>query len=283
MRAEIADGGRRVVVVGAGWIGLEVAAAARTYGNDVTVLGQEEVPLSRALGNELGAHFADLHRGHGVDLRMQTAVAGIGGTAGRVTSVGLATGERVPADVVVVGIGAVPDDGLAREAGLQVDGGIVTDERLRTSHPDVHAVGDVARAFHPVLGRHLRVEHWANALNAAPIAARAMLGHDVVDDLVPYFYTDQYDLGMEYSGYFDLAGDAQVVYRGDPAGGQFIAFWVRQGRVVAGMNVNVWDVSPAIKSLVRSEAPVDLGALADASVPLEQVASRVRPDAAVRS
>jgi 3-phenylpropionate/trans-cinnamate dioxygenase ferredoxin reductase component len=252
-----------------------VAAAARTYGNDVTVLGQEDVPLSRALGDELGAHFADLHRRHGVNLRMRTAVADVTGTGGRVTSVGLADGERVPADLVVVGIGAVPNDELARAAGLQVDGGVVADERLRTSHPDVYVVGDVAKAFHPVLGRHLRVEHWANALNAAPIAARSMLGQDVVDDLVPYFYTDQFDLGMEYSGYFDLAHGAEVVYRGDPAGGEFIAFWVSRGRVVAGMNVNVWDVSPAIEALVRSRVPVDLGALVDGSVPLDQVASQV--------
>jgi len=274
LRAEIADGGRRVVIVGAGWIGLEVAAAARTYGNDVTVLGQEAVPLSRALGDQLGAHFGEVHRRHGVNLRMRSAVAEITGTAGRVTSVRLDGGERVPADVVVVGIGAVPNDELALDAGLQVDGGVVVDERLRTSHPDVHAVGDIAKAFHPVLGRHLRVEHWANALNAAPIAARSMLGQHVVDDLVPYFYTDQFDLGMEYSGYFDLAHDAEVVYRGDPAGREFIAFWVLRGRVVAGMNVNVWDVSPTIEALVRSQTPVDLRAL-EGSVPLDQVASQV--------
>ena len=269
LRAAIADGGRRVVVVGAGWIGLEVAAAARTYGNDVTVLGPETVPLSRALGDELGAVFADLHRRHGVNLRMRTAVAEIAGASGRVTSVVLDGGERVPADVVVVGIGAVPNDELARDAGLQVDGGVVVDERLRSSDPDVHAVGDVAKAFHPVLGRHLRVEHWATALNAAPIAARAMLGRDVVDDLVPYFYTDQFDLGMEYSGFFDLARDAEVVYRGDPAGGEFIAFWVVRERVVAGMNVNVWDVSPSIERLVRSGEPVERARLADPSVPLD--------------
>ena len=272
LRAEIADGGRRVVVVGAGWIGLEVAAAARTYGNDVTVLGREAVPLNLALGDELGAVFGDLHRRHGVHLRMRTAVAGIAGASGRVTGVELEGGETVPADVVVVGIGAVPNDELATAAGLQVDGGVVVDEHLRSSHPDVFAVGDVAKAFHPALGRHLRVEHWANALNAAPIAARAMLGQDVVDDLVPYFYTDQFDLSMEYSGYFDLARHAEVVYRGDPAGGAFIAFWLVGETVVAGMNVNVWDVSPAIERLVRSGAPVDRGMLADAAVPLDALA-----------
>ncbi|MCK6211550.1 FAD-dependent oxidoreductase [Georgenia sp. EYE_87] len=272
LRADLADGGRRVVVVGAGWIGLEVAAAARTYGNDVTVLGRETVPLNVALGDELGAVFGHLHRRHGVDLRMRTAVGGIAGESGRVTGVELEGGEIVPADVVVVGIGAVPNDELATEAGLQVDGGVVVDEHLRSSHPDVYAVGDVARAFHPALGRHLRVEHWANALNAAPIAARAMLGQDVVDDLVPYFYTDQFDLSMEYSGYFDLARHAEVVYRGDPGGGEFVAFWLVGETVVAGMNVNVWDVSPAVERLVRSGAPVDRRMLADAAVPLDELA-----------
>ncbi|MPV36193.1 NAD(P)/FAD-dependent oxidoreductase [Georgenia subflava] len=274
LRTALADGGRRVVIVGAGWIGLEIAAAARTYGNDVTVLGRETVPLSLALGDELGEHFGALHRAHGVDLRMSTSVAEIRGTEGAVTGVVLEDGETVPADVVVVGIGAVPNDELARAAGLDVDGGVIVDEHLRSSHPDVYAVGDVAKAFHPVLGRHLRVEHWANALNAAPIAARAMLGQDVVDDLVPYFYTDQYDLGMEYSGYFDLARDAEVVYRGDPAGGEFIAFWVAEEKVVAGMNVNVWDVSPAIEKLVRTARPVDRARLRDLAVPLEQLTAQ---------
>jgi 3-phenylpropionate/trans-cinnamate dioxygenase ferredoxin reductase component len=269
LRAGIADGGRRVVVVGAGWIGLEVAAAARGYGNDVTVLGRETVPLNGALGDELGSVFGDLHRRHGVDLRMSTSVAEITGASGRVTGVVLDGGEPVPADVVVVGIGAVPNDALARDAGLRVDGGVVVGDRLRSSHPDVFAVGDVANAFHPVRRRHLRVEHWANALNAGPLAARSMLGQDVTWDLVPYFYTDQYDLGMEYSGYFDLARDAEVVYRGDPAGGEFIAFWLAQGRVVAGMNVNVWDVIPSIERLVRSGEPVDRERLADEAVPLD--------------
>jgi 3-phenylpropionate/trans-cinnamate dioxygenase ferredoxin reductase component len=269
LRGQIADGGRRVVVVGAGWIGLEVAAAARGYGNDVTVLGREAVPLNAALGDELGSVFGELHRRHGVDLRMATSVAEISGASGRVTGVVLDGGETVPADVVVIGIGAVPNDALAREAGLVVDGGVVVGDRLRSSHPDVFAVGDVANALHPVRGRHLRVEHWANALNAGPIAARSMLGQDVTWDLVPYFYTDQYDLGMEYSGYFDLARDAEVVYRGDPAGGEFIAFWVAQDRVVAGMNVNVWDVSPSIERLVRSGEPIDRGRLADGSVPID--------------
>ncbi|WP_127131461.1 NAD(P)/FAD-dependent oxidoreductase [Georgenia sp. SYP-B2076] len=271
LRAALADGGRRVVIVGSGWIGLEVAAAARTYGNAVTVLGQETVPLSAALGDEIGGIFAALHREHGVNLRTSTSVREIRGILGAVTGVVLRDGEVVPADVVVVAIGAVPNDELACVAGLTVDNGVVVDEHLRTGHPDVYAAGDVASAFHPALGRQLRVEHWANALNTGPLAARAMLGQPVVDDLVPYFYTDQYDLGMEYTGYFSLARDARVVYRGDRDAREFIAFWVAEGRVVAGMNVNVWDVSPDIERLVRSAAPVDEARLADASIPLTEL------------
>ena len=268
LRAALADGDRRVVVVGSGWIGLEVAAAARGYGNAVTVLGRETVPLNGALGDELGGVFAALHREHGVDLRMSTNVREIRGILGSVSEVVLRDGEIIPADVVVVGVGAVPNDELACAAGLRTDNGVVVDEHLRTDHPDVYAVGDVANAFHPVLGHHLRVEHWATAQNAGPLAARSMLGGAAVDDLVPYFYTDQYDLGMEYTGYSSLARDARVVYRGDRDAREFIAFWVADGRVVAGMNVNVWDVSADIEKLVRAAAPVDVARLADESVPL---------------
>ncbi|TRW43863.1 NAD(P)/FAD-dependent oxidoreductase [Georgenia yuyongxinii] len=272
LRADLADGGRRVAIVGAGWIGLEVAAAARGYGNDVTVLGREAVPLEGPLGPELGAIFAAVHREHGVDLRMSTTTGEILGHDGAVTGV-MAHGEVVPADVVVVGIGAVPNDELARAAGLTVDNGVVVDASLRASAPGVWAAGDVARAFHPRLGHHHRVEHWANALRSGPAAARSLLGQDVTFDQVPYFYTDQFDLGMEYSGFGDLTADARVVYRGDPATREFVAFWVRDSRVVAGMNVNVWDVNKPIDALIRSGAPVDEARLTDAGVPLEELAA----------
>lgn len=275
LRDAISGGGRRVVIVGAGWIGLEVAAAARTYGNDVTVLGRENVALETALGTELGAVFDMLHREHGVNLRMRAVVREIVATLGTVTGVALADGELVPADVVVVGIGAVPVTDLAERAGLSVDDGVVVDEHLRTSAPGVYAAGDVASAFHPVLGHHLRVEHWSNALKQGPAAARSMLGQDVVYDEVPYFYTDQYDLGMEYSGYGELTSGADVVYRGKRVSREFIAFWLREGRVVAGMNVNVWDVNADVEALIRSGAVVDPARLADESVPLDAVTAGV--------
>ncbi|MFF7454221.1 NAD(P)/FAD-dependent oxidoreductase [Kitasatospora sp. NPDC008115] len=263
--------GARVVVIGAGWIGLEATAAARAAGAEVTVLEAAELPLLRVLGREVAQVFADLHRDHGVDLRFGAQVAELTGAGGRVTGVRLADGTTVAADSVVVGIGIAPDTALAEAAGLEVDNGVKTDGHLRTSDPDIHAAGDVANAYHPLFGRHLRVEHWANALNQPQTAARAMLGEDAVYDRVPYFFTDQYDLGMEYVGWVEPGGYDQVVFRGDPATREFIAFWLSGGRVLAGMNVNVWDVTDPIRELVRSGRTVDTKALADPDVPLTDV------------
>ncbi|GAA4842969.1 NAD(P)/FAD-dependent oxidoreductase [Kitasatospora terrestris] len=260
--------GARVVIVGAGWIGLEAAAAARAADCEVTVLEAAELPLLRVLGREVAQVFADLHRAHGVDLRFGVQVAEI-----RPDAVLLGDGTAVPADAVLVGVGISPDTGLAEAAGLAVDNGVRTDEHLRTSHPDVFAAGDVANAFHPLYGRPIRVEHWANALNQPAVAARSMLGRDAVYDRVPYFFTDQYDLGMEYTGYAEPGGYDRVVFRGDVAGREFIAFWLAaDGRVLAGMNVNVWDVVDPIRALCRSGRPVDAGRLADPAVPLTDLA-----------
>ncbi|MEV4547180.1 NAD(P)/FAD-dependent oxidoreductase [Nonomuraea wenchangensis] len=240
----------RVVVIGASWIGLETAAAARAAGCEVTVVEPEPTALHRVLGPEVGGVFARLHARNGVDLRFGISAAEV--TA---TGVRLSSGERLTADLVVAGIGATPEVELAREAGLEVGQGVRTDAALRTSHPHVYAAGDVAESFHPLYGRHLRVEHWANALHGGPAAARSMLGQEVVHDLVPYFYTDQYDLGMEFSGHID--GYDEVVWRGDVDGLEFVAYWLRDGRVVAGMNVNVWDAADGIQELIRSGAVVD--------------------------
>lgn len=266
LRADLAPGGKTVVSVGSGWIGLEVTAAARGYGNEVTVVSPGAVPLASALGDELGRQFQRLHVEHGVTFRMGTGVTGFTGADGRVTGVVTDAGDTIRADIVVVGIGAVPSVDLARSAGLDVDGGIVVDADLRTTDPSVFAAGDVANAWHPTLGARLRSEHWANALDQGTAVARSMLGQSLSYDQVPYFYTDQYDLGMEYAGFFPLAVDADVVYRGDVDGREFIAFWVRDGRVVAGMNVNVWDVNDDIRALVRSGRVVDSRKLADPSV-----------------
>ena len=261
----------RVVVVGTGWIGLETAAAARAAGAEVTLLGRAELPLLRVLGPELAAVFADLHRDHGVELRNDVAVTEITGRAGVVTGVDLADGTHLDADAVVVGVGAVPNDALARDAGLDVDDGIVVDEHLRTSDPDVFAAGDVANAWNPLLQRRIRVEHWANALNQPVVAAAGILGRDAVYDRLPYFYSDQYDLGMEYVGYVAPGEYDEVVVRGDRDAREFVAFWLSGGRVLAGMNVNVWDVVDPIRALVTSGRTVDVARLADPGIPLEDV------------
>ncbi|MBB6554217.1 NAD(P)/FAD-dependent oxidoreductase [Nonomuraea rubra] len=248
LKRRFAEGGD-VLIIGASWIGLETAAAARTAGCQVTVVEPEPTALNRALGQELGELFARLHASKGVDLRFGTAAAEITETGARLSS-----GERLTADVVVVGIGAAPEVGLARDAGLDVGQGILTDASLRTSHPDVYAAGDVAEFLHPLYGRRIRVEHWANALHGGPVAARSMLGQEVVHDMLPYFYTDQYELGMEFSG--DIEGHDEIVYRGDPESMEFIVYWLRDRRVIAGMNVNVWDVVDDIQELIRSGVTV---------------------------
>ncbi|GAA4567654.1 NAD(P)/FAD-dependent oxidoreductase [Planotetraspora kaengkrachanensis] len=263
----------RIAIVGAGWIGLEVAAAARAAGVRVSVLEIEPQPLLRVLGSRIASVFADLHRGHDVDLRLGVRVAEITGQDGQVRGVRLADGDRLDVDAVVVGIGAVPNTGLAWSAGLAVDDGVRVGADLRTSDPDIFAAGDVASAYHPLLGAHIRVEHWANALNQPVVAAGAMLGRDVAYDRLPYFYTDQYDLGMEYSGHASPGHVDDVVVRGDLASREFIAFWIADGRVTAGMNVNVWGVADQIQTLIRSGARVDRDRLADTGVPLSQVAA----------
>lgn len=272
LQEALRPGDKRVVVVGAGWIGLEAAAAAREYGNEVTVVEPDPTPLYRHLGPELGESFAELHRRHGVEFVLGEGVAEVRGS-GRLTGV-VTTGDReLAADLVIVGIGVVPNTGLAEGAGLEVDNGIVVDSSLRTSDPDVYAAGDVANFQHPLLGRRIRVEHWSNALDGGPVAARAMLGQDVVYDRIPYFFTDQYELGMEAAG-VPIPGEYdEVVYRGDVSGGEYIAFWLSGGRVVAGMNVNVWDVTDDIQALIRSGRPVEVARLIDPKAPLADLAA----------
>jgi 3-phenylpropionate/trans-cinnamate dioxygenase ferredoxin reductase component len=262
------DGGRRLVVVGAGWIGAEVAASARSLGAEVALVERGELPLAHVLGTELGQVYADLHRENGVELHTNAQVERFEGSD-RVEGVRLAGGTTLDADLVVVGVGVVPRTELAARSGLAVDDGVLVDARLESSVPGVFAAGDLASAVHPLYGHRVRVEHWANALNQGPAAARAMLGQAVSYDRVPYSFSDQYDVGMEYAGLAD-PGD-EVVFRGDPATREFIAFWLREGRVVAGMNVNVWDVTEPIQDLIRSGERVDVARLRDADVPLDRV------------
>jgi 3-phenylpropionate/trans-cinnamate dioxygenase ferredoxin reductase component len=255
-----------MVVIGGGWIGLEVTAAAREAGVDVVVLEAAPMPLQRALGDEMAGYFAELHRKHGVDLRTSTGVDSISGaeSTGAAPFTVEAGGDELVADLVLIGVGAVPNTELAEAAGLVVGNGVVVDERFTTSDPDVLAIGDVARAQNTALDESVRVEHWDNAIKQGKAVARVLLGQDVVYDWQPYFYTDQYDLGMEYVGYSDPSHD--VVVRGDRSTGEFIAFWLDGQKLTAGMNVNVWDVNDDIRALCGRT--VDRERLADPDVPL---------------
>jgi 3-phenylpropionate/trans-cinnamate dioxygenase ferredoxin reductase subunit len=270
LAALLAKGSGRVVVIGAGWIGAEVAASARQKGLEVALVEMGKVPLERVLGREVGGVYADLHRDHGVELHTGAVLESFEGD-GRVERVRLVDGTVLDCDFVVVGIGVTPRTALAEQAGLAVGDGILVSKRLETSVTGVFAAGDVANAFHPFYGRKLRVEHWANALNQPATAARAMLGKPAAYERLPYFFSDQYDVGMEYTGY--ASEWDQVVFRGDPAAREFIAFWLRGGRVLAGMNVNVWDVTDAIKALILSREAVPVERLTDPDVALEELAA----------
>ncbi|MGH9247864.1 MAG: NAD(P)/FAD-dependent oxidoreductase [Acidimicrobiales bacterium] len=255
----------RVAVVGAGWVGSEVAASIRQLGHEVALLDPGPTPLAAVLGTEVGAVYRDLHAENGVELYFGETVGAFVGDR-RVAGVVTRGGTTIGADLVVIGIGVEPRVELAQRAGLRIDGGIVVDEFLQTSAPGVFAAGDVAAAWHPRLGRRLRVEHWANAQNQGIVAAKNMLDADIPYDRLPYFFSDQYDLGMEYSGYAPTW--EKVVFRGDPRTREFIAFWLTGDRVVAAMNANIWDVIEPLRSLIEARAAVDESRLADPDIPL---------------
>ena len=269
LRRRLDDSGR-VAVVGAGWIGSEFAASARSLGLEVTVIDPLALPNERIFGAEIGGFYRDVHVQHGVEMLLGQGVGAFEGD-GTVARVRTSAGKVVECDFAVIGIGITPRTGLASDAGLAAENGVVTNDRLETSAPGIFAAGDVASAWHPFYDHHIRVEHWANALNQGPAAARAMLGEDVSFDRIPYFFSDQYDVGMEYSGY--ATSWDQVVFRGERDGGEFIAFWLTDGRVVGGMNVNVWDVNQHVQELIRSRRPVDVAALTDPDTPLDGLVS----------
>jgi 3-phenylpropionate/trans-cinnamate dioxygenase ferredoxin reductase subunit len=248
--------GSSLAIVGGGWIGLEVAAGARDRGVKVTVVEMAEVPLMAALGREVGEVFAALHRDHGVDLRLGATVQEVTTAGGRAIGLKLGDGSTVDADAVLVAVGAAPNLALAEQAGLAIgEGGVLVDSSLRTTDPDIFAVGDIAAAEHPLFGTRIRTEHWANALKQPAVAAAGMLGKQAEYDELPYFFTDQYDLGMEYVGH--APHYERVVFRGDVAKREFTAFWLDgDDRVLAGMNVNIWEGLDDIKSLIRSRAPL---------------------------
>ena len=272
LRAALTEGSR-LAIIGGGWIGLEVASAARKHGVEVVILEMAPQPLHAVLGDEVASLFADLHRAHGVDLRTSVKIGAIRSTG---TGVEIdVDDDTVTVDRLVVGIGAVPDVTLAEAAGLTVDrqsGGVRTDARLRTSAEGVYAAGDIANADHPVLGHPLRVEHWDTAIQHGKVVAQNLLGNQTEHDALPYFFTDQYDLGMEYVGNPGPEGFDRVVVRGAPGGddgGTYTAWWLRGGTVVAGMQVNDWDATDHIRRVVGTD--VDRDRLADESVALEDL------------
>jgi 3-phenylpropionate/trans-cinnamate dioxygenase ferredoxin reductase component len=270
IRERIEHGGR-LITIGAGWIGAEVAASAREKGCDVSIVEVTSVPLERVLGPEVGAIYRDIHTDHGVDLLAETKLESFEGSD-RVEAVRTADGRLIEADFVVVGIGVAPRTELAEKAGLPIDNGVVVNELLQIEGTEIFAAGDLANAAHPFFGERIRIEHWANALNQGPAAARNMLERSTPYDTIPYFFSDQYDVGMEYAGY---ATDwDEVVFRGDTESREFIAFWLKDGRVLAGMNVNVWEVTDDIQKLIRSRVKVDVARLTDPDVPLDQLAEK---------
>ncbi|AZI62984.1 FAD-dependent oxidoreductase [Rhodococcus qingshengii] len=265
---------KKLVVVGAGWIGLEIAASARGFDVEVTVLEHAGLPLESTLGPEMGEVFAALHRQNGVDLRTGTDVTAISVDGAHASGVTLSDGTVIPADAVLIAVGALPNTELASEAGIDVENGVLVDAGLQSSDPDVVAVGDIAAAQHPILNARIRVEHWANALNQPETAAETMLGRPAEYVRMPYFFTDQYDLGMEYVGHAPHGGYSRVVTRGDVDKREFLAFWLDSAnKVLAGMNVNIWDAGDAIKELVASSRPVDPERLADPEIPLAEVSA----------
>lgn len=264
-------GAQRVAVIGAGWIGFEVAASARQLGAEVVLIDPLDVPLQRVLGPRVGDVFRRLHADHGVELRMATSVSELTGP-GRVDRVVLTDGRIEPADVVIAGVGVQPRVDLADAAGLAVDNGVLVDEYLQTSAAGIYAAGDIANALHPLLGQRLRVEHWANALHQGLTAgANAAGGHQPYTRL-PYFFSDQFDLGMEYQGHG--SPDDELLIRGDLETREFIAFWSRAGRITAAMNVNIWDVTDDLKALITAGQVIEPRRLTDADVPLADLIAR---------
>jgi 3-phenylpropionate/trans-cinnamate dioxygenase ferredoxin reductase component len=258
--------GTRLVVIGGGWIGCEVAASAVSLGVSVTLVERSEAPLGQTLGAQLGAFYGKLHTERGVRVVTNASVTGLTG-ADRVEQVELTDGQAIEADLVLFGIGALPRVAIAAAAGLEVENGILADQRLETSVPGIFACGDVANAYHLRYQRRLRTEHWANARSQGAIAARAMLDKPAANDSVPYFFSDQYDVGMEYRGLGHL--DDEVVFRGHPDSLEFLAFWVRHDRVEAAMNVNLWDAGETIERLIASKTPINRRHLSDPDVPLD--------------
>jgi 3-phenylpropionate/trans-cinnamate dioxygenase ferredoxin reductase subunit len=260
----------RVVVVGAGFIGAEVAASCRVRGIDVTLLEVLPVPLQRALGDVVGGIYAEIHRDHGVDLRLGEGVREFRGD-GRLEQIVTTSGDVIDCQAAVVGVGVVPDVDWLAGSGLALANGISIDEFTRTNVPDIYAAGDVASWWHPTLGERLRVEHFENAQNQGVAAARSMLGTLEPYAPVPFFWSDQYELTLQYVGH--ASGRDGVVFRGDVASRKFLVFYLRDGYVRAALGINRHREVSAARKLIRDRVPVTASQLADEQVDLRRLTS----------
>ncbi|HLS04444.1 MAG TPA: FAD/NAD(P)-binding oxidoreductase [Actinomycetales bacterium] len=276
LKSELAAA-KRVTIIGAGWIGLEVAAAARKANCDVAIINRDREPLLGPLGETLAKMFAELHREHGVILRNDTEVTRLIGTDERIAAIETDAGDQIATDLIVAGIGALPRLDLAKSAGLEIkDGGVLVDAQLRTSQPDIYAVGDIAAVYYEKYDRHIRLDHWASAMRQPDTLAAILCGHNTKYDALPYFFTDQFDLGCEYVGYVppELRDEVEVVVRGDMRSRELIAFYVADHKIWAGMNVNIWDVSAEIEKLITDETRITRDELEDPSVSLSELAAK---------
>jgi 3-phenylpropionate/trans-cinnamate dioxygenase ferredoxin reductase subunit len=253
-------GGGRAIVVGLGFIGCEAAASLRGAGLDVVAIEPLSLPLVGALGPEVGAIVAELHRANGVELVLGESVVEFRG-AERVDSVLTSSGRVIPCDFAVVGVGMDPAVELAAAAGIALDGGIVVDEHCRTSADGVYAAGDVAARPDRETGRALRVEHWQNALREGAHAARSMLGATDPYDEVPWFWSDQYDRNIQYTGFHGPWDE--LVFRGDPGAERVSAFYLKDGTVRACLAINSPRDARRAARLIRDRVAVDAAALAD--------------------
>jgi 3-phenylpropionate/trans-cinnamate dioxygenase ferredoxin reductase subunit len=267
IRADMGEG-RRLVIIGGGYIGLEVAAVARKMGMDVTVLEMEDRILARVTTEEMSAYYTRVHTEHGVDIRTRAAAAEILGED-RVTGVRCTDGTELEADAVIVGVGILPTTALAEAAGIECDNGIVVDDHCRTSAPDIHAIGDCSNHPSELLGRRLRLESVPNAMDQARVVAKNLTGGDASYNAVPWFWSDQYDLKLQMVG-FSGEADEQVV-RGDPDTASFARFYLKDGVVIAVDAVNRPKEFMASKQLVANHARVDAERLADESVDVKEL------------
>jgi 3-phenylpropionate/trans-cinnamate dioxygenase ferredoxin reductase subunit len=261
--------GRKAVVVGMGFIGSEVAASLRHQGLEVTAIDPGKAPLARMLGEAVGATLAALHQSYGVRTIFNDSVAALEGDC-RVEAVTTQAGLRIPCEMVVMGIGVEPAVDCLDGSGVRVDNGVVVDEYCATNVAGIYAAGDVANHYHPVFGRHIRVEHWQNAMRQGAGAAASMLGERVPYDEIPWFWSDQYDANIQYAGHHTSSDD--LIIRGRLDQSCYAAFYMNRGAIAAvvGFN-NAKDVRRAMP-LIKARRPVDPDQLRDERVDLRSLA-----------